>query len=102
MSLFDLIFWLLIALIAVLAYSIESGLSARHRTVVLSSILSATVAAVYIMFLVEDNTSFDFQPPPQQAKGKKKKKTVVAMNQGAKAVKKRSRSSTLAPVLPAE
>ncbi len=58
MTTFDIIFWLLIVLIAVLAYSIESGLSTRHRPLVLSSILSATLAAVYMMFIVEDNSKF--------------------------------------------
>ena len=58
MTTFDIIFWLLIVLIAVLAYTIESGLSNRHRPLVLSSILSATLAAIYMMFLVEDNSKF--------------------------------------------
>ncbi len=58
MSTLDIIFWLLIILVAVLAYAIESGLSVRHRPLVLSSIMSATLAVVYMMFIVEDNSSF--------------------------------------------
>lgn len=58
MSTFDIIFWLLIVLIGVLAYTIESGLSARHRPLVFSSILSATLAVIYMMFIVEDNSKF--------------------------------------------
>ena len=72
MSLFDMIFWLLIVLIAVLAYSIESGLSARHRTIILSSILSATVAAIFMMFLIEDHSSFGTGDPIVEEEGKKK------------------------------
>ena len=73
MTTFDIIFWLLIVLIAVLAYTIESGLSNRHRPLVLSSILSATLAAVYMMFLVEDNSKFgtgERLPPPPKEKQK--------------------------------
>ena len=67
MSLLNIVFWLLVALIAVLAYCIESGIAARHRAVVLSSILSATLAAGYMLFLLDDNSDFGFTPPPQQA-----------------------------------
>lgn len=76
MTTFDIIFWLLIILIAVLAYTIESGLSARHRPLVLSSILSATLAAVYMMFLVEDNSKFG--TGERMAAAPKEKKKVVA------------------------
>jgi hypothetical protein len=72
MSLFDWVFWLLILLIAVLAYCIESGLSARHRAMILSSILSATVAAIFMMFLIEDHSSFGTGDP--MAKEEKNKK----------------------------
>ncbi len=80
MSTFDIVFWLLIVIIAVLAYTIESGLSQRHRTLVFSSILSATLAVVYMMFLVEDNSSFGTGTPPPKKETQKKK--VVAVNMG--------------------
>ncbi len=82
MSLLDAIFWLLIILVAVLAYSIESGLSARHRTVILSSILSATVAAIYMMFLVEDDSEFATPDPVEQEGGKKKLKGMSGIDTG--------------------
>ncbi len=72
MSLFDMIFWLLILLIAVLAYCIESGLSTRHRAMILSSILSATVAAIVMMFLIEDNSSFGTGDTVAEGGGNKK------------------------------
>ena len=81
MTAFDIIFWLLIVLIAVLAYVIESGLSARHRALVLSSILSATGAAIFMMFLVEDNSKFGTGSPNQQA-AEAEKTQVVAMPMG--------------------
>lgn len=72
MTTYDLIFWLLIILIAVLAYTIESGLSARHRTLVFSSIMSATLAVVYMMVIVDDNSRFGAGRPAPQAEEKKK------------------------------
>jgi formylglycine-generating enzyme required for sulfatase activity len=71
MSTFDIIFWVLIILIGVLAYAIESGLSARHRTLVFSSILSATLAVIYMLFLVEDNSKFGSGERPATAKKEK-------------------------------
>jgi hypothetical protein len=72
MSLFDWVFWLLILLIAVLAYCIESGLSARHGALILSSILSATVAAIFMMLLIEDHSPFGTgEPMAQEEKNKK-------------------------------
>lgn len=49
----SILFWLLIALIAVLAYSIEAGLARRHKRIKLSSLASATVTAVYIALITE-------------------------------------------------
>ena len=72
MSLFDRVFWLLILLIAVLAYCIESGLCVRHRAMILSSILAATVVAIFMMFLIDDNSSFGTgEPVAQEEKNKK-------------------------------
>jgi len=82
MTAFDIIFWLLILLIMVLAYVIESGLSTRHRTLVLSSILSATGAAILMMFLVEDNSKFGVAGGSDQQAGEKEKTQVVAMPMG--------------------
>lgn len=73
MTTYDMIFWLLIVLIAVLAYTIESGLSARHRTLVFSSIMSATLAVVYMMVIVDDNSRFGTGAPAQKAPKEKEK-----------------------------
>ena len=43
--------WLLIALIAVLVFAIDAGLAARHKRVVLSSMLAAVMAVIYLMVL---------------------------------------------------
>jgi formylglycine-generating enzyme required for sulfatase activity len=80
MSIFNIVFWLLIIFIAALAFAIESGLTARHRRVVLSSIFTATITAVYMMFVVEDNTAFDFKPPPKAPAKEKGEETVVTMD----------------------
>jgi len=53
MDLYTILLWLLIALIATLGFAIESGIAARHKRVVLSSILSASAAAAYILFVVK-------------------------------------------------
>lgn len=81
MSLYDVVFWLLILLVAALAFAIESGITARHRRVVLSSIFAATITAMYMMFLVEDNSAFNIAKPPQQEAEKKK---LVAIGMGGK------------------
>lgn len=80
MSTFDIIFWLLIVLIGVLAYTIESGLSARHRPLVFSSILSATLAVIYMMFIVEDNS--EFGTGKRAPKAEKQKLQVAASRDG--------------------
>ena len=47
----SILFWLLIALIALLAYAIEAGLAARHKRIMLSSLVSATGVAIYIALM---------------------------------------------------
>jgi formylglycine-generating enzyme required for sulfatase activity len=54
---FDLLFWLLIAMLAVVAYAIEAGLAVRHRSAVLGTLFSVIGAILYIM-LVGDENSF--------------------------------------------
>ncbi|MEM6497112.1 MAG: hypothetical protein AAGB04_19235 [Pseudomonadota bacterium] len=49
----SILFWLLIALIAVLAYTVETGLARRHRRIMLSSLASATIVAVYIALVAD-------------------------------------------------
>ena len=57
-SLFDIAFWLMVLLVAVLAYAVESGAGSRHRGLVVSSILASTISALLMMFLVEDKSTF--------------------------------------------
>jgi formylglycine-generating enzyme len=92
MTEYDLLFWLSILLIAVLAYAVESGVANQNRRLVFSTMLSVTLTSLYIMFLVEDNSSLDFAKPPpppvEQAEGgedmdgqelgEKKKKSAAA------------------------
>lgn len=80
MTIYDILFWLIIVMIALLAFAIETGIAARHRRVVVSSILAATLAAVYMMFLVEDSSDFAFEPPPKVAK-KAQKRGAGLMNE---------------------
>ena len=49
----SILFWLLIALIAVLAYAIEAGLATRHKRIMLLSLVSATVVAIYIALIAD-------------------------------------------------
>ncbi|MEO0791880.1 MAG: formylglycine-generating enzyme family protein [Pseudomonadota bacterium] len=60
-SAFDIAFWLLIALIACIAFAIESGVVTRHRKMVVSSLFSSTLTALALMFLVEDNSTFQIE-----------------------------------------
>ena len=60
----DILFWLMMALVGGLAFLIEAGVTTRHRRVVLTSIASVTLSALYIMFILEDNSSFNFGPRP--------------------------------------
>jgi hypothetical protein len=71
LSLLDIVFWLLSLLIAVLAYCMEPGLCTRRRTMISSSILSATVAKLVMMSLIEDNSSFGTSEPAAQEEKKK-------------------------------
>lgn len=64
LSSIDILFWLLMALLGGLAFLIEAGVTTRHRRVVLSSIGSVTLSVLYIIFLLEDNSSFRFGPRP--------------------------------------
>ncbi|MEO1693874.1 MAG: SUMF1/EgtB/PvdO family nonheme iron enzyme [Pseudomonadota bacterium] len=72
-SAFDLSFWLLIALIAAVAFGIESGVVSRHRRLVVSSLLTFSIATLMMLFLVEDNSSFATTPHEVAKKGGPKK-----------------------------
>lgn len=78
-SAFDAAFWLMVALVALLAYSVESGIAARHKRVVVSSMLVTIATAILMTFVVKDETTFQHEiavPKP----AKKKKKKIVAMS----------------------
>ena len=49
----SILFWLLIALIALLAYAIEAGLASRHKRIMITSLLLATAAAIYIALIAD-------------------------------------------------
>lgn len=55
MTSFDLLFWLLIIMLAVVAYAIEAGIATRHRTAVLGTMFSVIGAVTYILVIGEDN-----------------------------------------------
>jgi formylglycine-generating enzyme required for sulfatase activity len=77
---FDAAFWLMVALVAALAYSIESGIAARHKRIVVSSMVVSVATAVLMMFVVDDETTFQHEIATPKSTGKKSKKTIVAMN----------------------
>lgn len=64
MTEYDLLFWLLVILLGGIAFMIESGVATRHRKVLLTSLGSVLLSALYIMFLVEDKSSFNLGPRP--------------------------------------
>ncbi len=83
MSVFNLTFWILVVFIAVLVFAIETGIAARHRKIVLSSIATSLISALVLMLMVEDKTIFDFgEPGPRKAKKSGRKAVVVVQNDG--------------------
>ncbi|MEL6297621.1 MAG: formylglycine-generating enzyme family protein [Pseudomonadota bacterium] len=76
-TMFDIVFWLMIAMIATLAFAIESGVANRHRGVVVSSMLAGVISAVLMLFHVEDRTSFEFDPVGKNMKSKIKKQQLT-------------------------
>lgn len=56
MTAFDSLFWLLIAMLAVVAYAIEAGLATRNRMAVLSTLFSVIGSIVYIMVIGDENS----------------------------------------------
>jgi formylglycine-generating enzyme required for sulfatase activity len=60
MSNLDILFWLLVALLAGIAFAIESGAAARNRAVVLSTLISVSASVIYIMFAIDDKTGLEF------------------------------------------
>lgn len=64
MTEYDVLFWLFVLLLGAVAFTIESGVATRHRKLVLSSLFSVLLSTLYIMFLVDDKSSFNFGPRP--------------------------------------
>ena len=56
MTAFETLFWLLIVLLAVVAYAIEAGIAVRHRTAVLSTLFSVIGAILYIMVIGDEHS----------------------------------------------
>lgn len=71
MSSLDLLFWLLVALLGGIVWAIEAGLTQRHRSIILSSVVATLVTMVVMMFFVEDRTKLI---PLEAQKFAKKKK----------------------------
>ncbi len=72
-TMFDIVFWLMIVMIAMFAFAIESGVAGRHKRIVVSSMFATVVSAVLMMFHVEDRTSFQFKPIPKEEAPKMKR-----------------------------
>lgn len=65
----SLLFWTLVALLAVLIFGIEAGAGRRHRLTIMCTTVSTLASILVIMFLVEDRTKFDIaksEPPPKK------------------------------------
>jgi formylglycine-generating enzyme required for sulfatase activity len=58
MGQFDILFWLLVALLGGVAFAIEAGAASRHRKVVLCTLFSVAASVLYMMFMVDDKTTF--------------------------------------------
>lgn len=56
MTAFDTLFWLLIVMLAVVAYAIEAGIAVRHKTAVLSTLFSVIGAILYIMVIGDEHS----------------------------------------------
>ncbi len=56
MTAFDTLFWLLIVMLAVVAYAIEAGIAVRHRTAVLSTLFSVIGTILYIMVIGDEHS----------------------------------------------
>jgi formylglycine-generating enzyme required for sulfatase activity len=71
---FDILFWFMIIMMAVIAYAIDAGFVARHRSVVLGTLFSLVSAVLYIM-LIGENGSLGFAgaAPAVQARPKVEK-----------------------------
>ena len=59
MTSLDVLFWLLIALLAGVAWAIEAGLAMRHNRVLLSTTLSAFGSILFIMFWIPDESALE-------------------------------------------
>jgi formylglycine-generating enzyme required for sulfatase activity len=70
MSEFNILFWLLIVMLAGIVFAIENGVAARHKRVVASSAVASLAAAVFLMFLEEERWKFTYEQPDAVAKGK--------------------------------
>lgn len=77
----SILFWLLIALLAVLIFAIEAGVTNKHRQVVLCSIFSTMITVLYVMFMVDDKTFFPTAPYEEQKKKKKAKPMEIEASQ---------------------
>lgn len=64
MTEYDVLFWLLVLVLGAVGFSIEAGVASRHRKLVLTSLGSVLLTTLYIMFLVDDKSSFNFGPRP--------------------------------------
>lgn len=56
MTAFDTLFWLLVAMLAVVAYAIEAGIATRNRGVVLTTLFSVIASIFYIMLFGDENS----------------------------------------------
>lgn len=65
----SILFWTMVALLAVLMFAVEAGAARRHRLTVMCTVVSTLASILFIMFLVEDRTQFDIakvEPPPKK------------------------------------
>jgi formylglycine-generating enzyme required for sulfatase activity len=79
----DILFWLLVMLLAALLFAIEAGLAQQHKRVILCSVASSFVTVIAIMFVIEDKTAINIAAY-EQAKKKKKEGDVELEAEGGK------------------
>ena len=97
MSELDILFWLFILLLIGLGYAIEAGLANQHRRLLLSTMGSVTLASIYLMFAVEDTSSFDATRPAVQAEDEGEDGELGVFEFGGKKKKQKTASSSSPP-----
>ena len=70
MTSLDILFWLLVVLLAGVAWAIEAGLGSRHRSVLAAGTISTLGSMIFIMFWIDDHSKLQLGERPVIERGK--------------------------------